>query len=101
MGGQVVASQVTSTMSVRASQMVVGGLIGEIKYSDRALSQIAMNDVIISSGINLGGGVAVAGAFVGKIGVQSLYNPAYATATEIIINGESMGTEVYVGYAKK
>ena len=101
MGGQVVASQVTASLSVRASQAVVGGLIGEIKYSDRALSQIAMNDVIIGSGINLGGGVVIAGAFVGKIGVQSLYTPDFATATEIIVNGESMGTEVYVGYAKK
>ncbi len=101
MGGQVVASQVTTTISVRASQVVAGGLIGEIKHADRALSQIAMNDVIISSGINLGGGVVVAGAFVGKIGVQTLYTPDYATATEIIVNGESLGTEVYVGYAKK
>ena len=100
MGGQIAASRVSANLSVRANQMVVGGIVGEIKYGDRALVQIATNRILIDSGIDLGGGVVIAGAFVGRIGVSSSYLPSYGTATEVIINGVSQGNTCYVGLSK-
>ncbi len=98
MGGQIVASQLSANLSVNANQMVIGGIVGEIKSSDRALSQITMNDVIISSGINLGGGAYVAGIYIGKINVETGYVLNFVSSTQIIYNGNSLGNTQYVGY---
>ena len=100
MGGQIVASQITANVSVRASQMLVGGVVGEITYSDRVLNQITTNYVLINEGINLGGGTIIAGSFIGRIGVETSFEPDYATSTPIIIDGESLGNACYVGLAK-
>lgn len=97
MGGQIVASQFSAKLSVRASQMVIGGIVGEIKYSDRALSQITMNDVIVANGIDLGGGIAVAGSYIGRIGVETNYELNFASSTNIIYNGNSLGNNQFVG----
>ena len=100
MGGQIVASQISAKISVRASQMVVGGIIGEIKYSDRALNQITTNYVLVTDNLDLGGGTAIAGSFIGRIGVSTNYEPDYASSTEVIVNGTSLGNERYVGLSK-
>ena len=100
MGGQIVASQISAKVSVRASQMVVGGIIGEIKYSDRALNQITTNYVLVTDNLDLGGGTAIAGSFIGRIGVSTNYEPDYASSTEVIVNGTSLGNERYVGLSK-
>lgn len=97
MGGQIVASQLSASLSVRANQMVVGGIVGEIKYSDRALSQITMNDVIVGNGIDLGGVTAIAGIYVGRIGVETNYTMDFASSTQIIYNGNSLGNTQFVG----
>ena len=98
-GGQIVASQMTAKMVIRASQVVVGGVVGEIKISDRALGQMATNYVMVNSGIDVGGGNLIAGAFVGRVGVESDLTPAYTTETEVIVNGE-IHKNKYVGFAK-
>ena len=81
-------------------QVVVGGIIGEIKYSDRALNQITTNYVLVTDNLDLGGGTAIAGSFIGRIGVSTNYEPDYASSTEVIVNGTSLGNERYVGLSK-
>ncbi len=97
MGGQVIASQMTASVSIRASQVVAGGVIGEIRSSDKALTQIASNFIQINDGIDLGGALVTAGNFVGYVAVFHNHVPSYASSTEIIINGENVGNSQYVG----
>lgn len=100
MGGQMVASQIGTKISIRASQVVAGGIVGEIEYSDRALNQITTNYVIVNDGIDVGGGVVIAGSFIGRLGVTTTYEPDYATSTEVIVNGVTQGNDCYVGLSK-
>ncbi len=97
MGGQVIASQMTASVSIRASQVVAGGVIGEIRYSDKALTQIASNFIQINDGVDLGGASVTAGSFVGYVAVFHSHAPNYASSTEIIVNGENVGNGQYVG----
>ena len=100
MGGQLAASQVSLNISAFANQIVAGGIVGEVRYSDKVLNQMATNDVITARPIELGGGLVVAGTYVGKIGVESNYSPNYASDTEIIVNGNSIGNNTFVGIQK-
>ena len=86
-GGEIIASQVSATILARASSTKIGGVVGEIKANDKALSQIATNHVY--STIDVGGGNVIAGVFVGSVSIGSTYQPAYEGATATLtINGE-------------
>lgn len=100
MGGQLAASQVSLKVSLHANQIVAGGILGEIRYSDKVLSQMATNDVMTVGAIELAGGLVIAGTYVGRVGVQTDYAPDFASDTEIIINGNSIGNDTFVGLQK-
>ncbi len=101
LGGQVVASQMTATISVRANQIVAGGVIGEIRSSEKAFNQIASNFIQITDGLDLGGANVIGGTFVGAVEVYHNLTPNFNSTTNLIVNGVNKGNAVYVGRQKQ
>ncbi len=99
-GGNIVGcTNSCDTFVVRASYAEVGGIVGSVSGTGKAMSAMGSN-VVMTEVIDVGAGTAHAGAFVGAVKVDSGYTPEYNTDATVVVNGVDNGS-VYVGYEVK